>query len=86
MSVFGDQRGKEVAIAGLKAKAKYIRSQLGKRMRLRLTPQLRFIEDDSIERGCRVCRTIAIFGYIALFTFVYISEKGSISEPTIKSI
>lgn len=54
VSVFGDKRGKEVAIAGLKAKAKYIRSQLGRRMRLRLTPELRFIEDDSIERGCRV--------------------------------
>ncbi|KAF3324736.1 hypothetical protein FCM35_KLT10893 [Carex littledalei] len=54
VTVFGDKRGKEVAIAGLKAKAKYIRSRLGKRMKLRLTPQLRFIEDDSIDRGCEV--------------------------------
>ncbi|KAJ4804142.1 Ribosome-binding factor A [Rhynchospora pubera] len=54
VSVFGDKRGKEVAIEGLKSKAKYIRSQLGKRMRLRITPLLRFIEDDSIERGCGV--------------------------------
>lgn len=54
ISVFGDERGREVAIAGLKSKAKYIRSELGKRMKLRLTPELRFIEDDSIERGSRV--------------------------------
>ncbi|XP_019154754.1 PREDICTED: probable ribosome-binding factor A, chloroplastic isoform X2 [Ipomoea nil] len=54
VSVFGDKRGKEVAIAGLKSKAKYVRSELGKRMKLRLTPEIRFIEDLSIERGSRV--------------------------------
>nr|GMC84532.1 probable ribosome-binding factor A, chloroplastic [Ipomoea batatas] len=57
VSVFGDQRGKEVAIAGLKSKAKYVRSELGKRMKLRLTPEIRFIEDLSIERGSRVSST-----------------------------
>lgn len=54
MSVFGDERGKEVAIAGLKSKVKYVRSELGRRMKLRLTPEIRFIEDDSLERGSRV--------------------------------
>ncbi|CAJ1973017.1 unnamed protein product [Sphenostylis stenocarpa] len=54
VSVFGDERGKEVAIAGLKSKAKYVRSVLGKRMKLRLTPEIRFIEDDSFEKGSRV--------------------------------
>lgn len=54
VSVFGDERGKDVAIAGLKSKAKYVRSVLGKRMKLRLTPEIRFIEDESFERGSRV--------------------------------
>ncbi|CAA3010611.1 probable ribosome-binding factor A, chloroplastic [Olea europaea subsp. europaea] len=54
VSVFGDERGKEVALAGLKSKAKYVRSKLGKRMKLRLTPEIRFIEDESLERGSRV--------------------------------
>ncbi|KAL2512405.1 putative ribosome-binding factor A [Abeliophyllum distichum] len=54
VSVFGDERGKEVALAGLKSKAKYVRSELGKRMKLRLTPEIRFIEDESLERGSRV--------------------------------
>ncbi|CAA3013251.1 probable ribosome-binding factor A, chloroplastic [Olea europaea subsp. europaea] len=53
VSVFGDERGKEVAMAGLKSKAKYVRSMLGKRMKLRLTPEIRFIEDESLERGSR---------------------------------
>lgn len=54
VSVFGDERGKKVAIAGLKAKTKYVRSQIGKRMKLRLTPEIRFIEDESMERGSRI--------------------------------
>lgn len=54
VSVFGDERGKEVAIAGLKSKAKYVRSELGRRIKLRLTPEIRFIEDESLERGSRV--------------------------------
>ena len=31
-----------------------IRYEVGKRIRLRLTPELRFIQDNSIERGSRV--------------------------------
>lgn len=54
VSVFGDERGKEVALAGLKSKAKYVRAELGRRMKLRLTPEIRFIEDESLERGSRV--------------------------------
>ncbi|KAK1297440.1 hypothetical protein QJS10_CPB15g00542 [Acorus calamus] len=54
VSVFGDERGREVAIAGLKSKVKYVRSELGRRMKLRLTPEIRFIEDESLERGSRV--------------------------------
>ncbi|CAK9159543.1 unnamed protein product [Ilex paraguariensis] len=54
VSVFGDERGKEVALSGLKSKAKYVRTELGRRMKLRLTPEIRFIEDESLERGSRV--------------------------------
>lgn len=61
VSVFGDERGKKVAVAGLKSKVKYIRSALARRMKLRLTPEIRFIEDDSIERGSRVTLVIWFF-------------------------
>lgn len=67
VSVFGDERGKEVAIAGLKSKAKYVRGELGKRMKLRLTPEIRFIEDESFERGSRVrfiIQTLSIWLYM----------------------
>lgn len=54
VSIFGDERGRDVALSGLKSKAKYVRGQLGKRMKLRLTPEIRFLEDESLERGSRV--------------------------------
>ncbi|WVZ01725.1 hypothetical protein V8G54_022531, partial [Vigna mungo] len=66
VSVFGDDRGKEVAIAGLKSKAKYVRSELGKCMKLRLTLEIRFIEDDSFEKGSRVCVLTYVFVIIQL--------------------
>lgn len=72
VSVFGDERGKEVALAGLKSKAKYVRGELGKRMKLRLTPEIRFIEDESLERGSRVRLVLLYF----IDMIIYISITG----------
>lgn len=69
VSVFGDERGKEVALAGLKAKAKYVRSELGRRMKLRLTPEIRFLEDESLERGSRVRFEVDFFTPLHWFFF-----------------
>ncbi|XP_065865298.1 probable ribosome-binding factor A, chloroplastic [Euphorbia lathyris] len=77
VSVFGDDRGKDVAIAGLKAKAKYVRSELGRRMKLRLTPEIRFIEDESLERGSRV---IAILDKIKAEKEDEVYEDDDLSE------
>jgi ribosome-binding factor A len=41
-------------LEGLKSKAKYVRMGLGKRMSLRMTPEVRFVKDESLERGSRV--------------------------------
>ncbi|KAK9987918.1 hypothetical protein SO802_028157 [Lithocarpus litseifolius] len=73
ISVFGDERGKGLAIAGLKSKAKYVRSELGRRMKLRLTPEIRFLEDESLERGSRV---IAILDRIKNEKEPQASEEG----------
>jgi hypothetical protein len=82
VSVFGDERGKEVAMAGLKAKAKYVRSQLGRRMKLRLTPEIRFIEDESFERGSRVRIMIlgaCCYGY-TLYVFIQLQFESLCSS------
>eukprot|EP00245_Coleochaete_scutata_P006839 TRINITY_DN21633_c0_g1_i1.p1 TRINITY_DN21633_c0_g1~~TRINITY_DN21633_c0_g1_i1.p1 ORF type:complete len:242 (-),score=50.01 TRINITY_DN21633_c0_g1_i1:152-877(-) len=54
ISVFGDERGQEMVMEGLKARQGYVRTLLGKRMRLRATPKLFFIRDDSLETSSRV--------------------------------
>eukprot|EP00850_Spirogloea_muscicola_P015057 SM000112S23999 [mRNA] locus=s112:449812:450817:+ [translate_table: standard] len=54
VSVYADERGQDIAMEGLRAKAGYVRTGLGRRMRLRMTPEVRFIKDDSLERGARV--------------------------------
>lgn len=69
MSIFGDDRGREVALSGLKAKAKYVRGQLGRRMKLRITPEIRFIEDESLERGSRVRIQICLVMFIRVICF-----------------
>ncbi|KAF2301951.1 hypothetical protein GH714_030669 [Hevea brasiliensis] len=79
VSVFGDDRGKEVAIAGLKSKAKYVRSELGRRMKLRLSPEIRFIEDESLERGSRV---IAILDRIKASKENVLDEDDEFSESS----
>ncbi|MFC4387443.1 30S ribosome-binding factor RbfA [Gracilibacillus marinus] len=54
ISVLGDDKKRQDTLIGL-AKAKgFIRSEIGKRIRLRKTPELSFDLDDAIERGNRI--------------------------------
>lgn len=53
-SVFGSEEQKKKSIDTINASVSKIRYEVGRRIRLRLTPELRFILDDSIERGSRV--------------------------------
>ena len=48
---FGDGKRNEVAIFGSKSKVEYIRSELGRHMKLRLTQEICFIEEESLKRG-----------------------------------
>jgi len=54
VSILGDERGKANAKKGLKRMETYVRRKIGSRMSLRLTPEIRFIYDDSFERGQKV--------------------------------
>ena len=53
----GIEAAKE-AVAGLKNAAGYIRREVGQRLRLRKTPELRFIADDSIEHGMSIAKML----------------------------
>jgi ribosome-binding factor A len=47
-----------MASEGLKRAAGFLRSQLARRVKLHATPELRFVYDESIERGDRLSRLI----------------------------
>ncbi len=53
----GIEAAKEAA-AGLKNAAGYIRREVGQRLRLRKTPELRFVADDSIEHGMSIAKML----------------------------
>lgn len=57
-SVFASDKDKELTIKAIEDNTSKIRYEVGKRVRLRLTPELRFIPDDSLERGSNVTELI----------------------------
>lgn len=57
-SIFGDEKQKEKTIEAMTQNTPKIRYAIGKRVRLRLTPELRFIYDDSFERASKVSELI----------------------------
>lgn len=48
----------KLAVKGLTCATGFIRREVGKRLRLRKTPELKFIADDSIEKGMDIARTL----------------------------
>lgn len=45
-------------LEGLKRSAGFLRAQLGRRVRIHTTPELRFVHDTSVERGVGLSRLI----------------------------
>ncbi|MFD0711317.1 30S ribosome-binding factor RbfA [Paenibacillus sp. GCM10027626] len=54
LSVLGNDEQKEATLKALASGSGFIRSELGKRIRLRHTPELQFKFDSSIEYGSRI--------------------------------
>lgn len=48
----------KAAKAGLERATGFLRTQLGKRIKLWMTPELKFVYDESVERGDRLSRLI----------------------------
>ena len=56
-TIFEKEKLAETA-TGLKRSAGFLRSQLARRIKLYTTPELRFVYDESVERGDRLSRLI----------------------------
>ena len=58
ISVLGDEKAQEDTLAGLESAEGYIRGQLARIIKLRNTPQLQFIMDQSIAYGVNMSKRI----------------------------
>jgi len=54
VSLFGSEAERDASWKGLERARSFIRLELGKRIRLRKTPEIVFRLDDSLERGARI--------------------------------
>jgi ribosome-binding factor A len=58
VSIYGSDEARAETMEGLRSATGFVRSELGKRVRLRRTPEIMFMEDRGIERGSRVLSLI----------------------------
>jgi ribosome-binding factor A len=57
-SIYGDEDTIRECKAGLDSAAGFLKGELGRRMKLRVVPSLRFLHDDTQQRGDRVAELI----------------------------
>lgn len=58
VSVMGTAAEREATLAALEASHGYLQAHVGEELRMKRTPRLEFVHDDSIERGMRVSELI----------------------------
>lgn len=59
ISVMGDDQAKKESMKGLQSANGFLRSELAQILRLRYTPELHFVLDESIEHGTRIAKLLA---------------------------
>lgn len=57
-SVYGDEEQKKDTLEGLQKATGFVRREIGKRIKLRHTPEIEFIIDSSIEHGARISKLL----------------------------
>ena len=58
VSIYGSEEARTETMEGLRASQGFVRRTLGKRVRLRRSPDIHFIEDRSLEEGDRMIHLI----------------------------
>jgi len=59
VSVYGDEEQKKQTLEALDRATGFIRREIGRRIKLRLVPEIVFKYDESIERGDRIARLLS---------------------------
>lgn len=58
VSIYGSAAAQEATMAGLLDRTSFVRQELGRRIRLRYTPEIAFVQDISLERGAKVTQLL----------------------------
>lgn len=58
LTILGNPEEQKESLAGLNSAKGFIRSELGKRIRMKFTPQIEFEIDQSIKEGIRISKLI----------------------------
>ena len=74
VSVYGSEEERRQALEGLKAATPYVKGELGRRLKLRRTPEVVFQDDRSLERGS------AVLGLLSELEQKRLRQQGD--EPT----
>jgi ribosome-binding factor A len=57
-TAYGEEKERAGTRAALRSATKHLRHELGSQVRLKVTPEIEFVEDDTVERGERIDRII----------------------------
>ncbi len=71
-SLYGSEKERKSSLIGLRNSAGWIRRELGRRLRLRLTPEVRFFEDTTLDE---------VFHLEEVFKDLKDSEEQEANEP-----
>lgn len=59
VSILGGEEKKRESMNGLRSATNFIRGKLGHMLEMRVVPEIRFVRDDSLEKGSRVLSIIS---------------------------
>ncbi|MEE8638752.1 MAG: 30S ribosome-binding factor RbfA [Candidatus Margulisiibacteriota bacterium] len=59
VSILGNDEKKKECMSGLDSATRFIRGKLGHMLEMRLVPEIKFVHDDSLEKGSRVLGIIS---------------------------
>jgi ribosome-binding factor A len=82
VSIYGSEEVRAQTMEGLKSVTGYVRSELGKRVRLRRTPTVLFVEDTSFDRATSV---LSLINQLSLKRGESEDLDAEDSEPTTES-
>ena len=79
VSVYGSEEERRQALEGLKAATPYVKGELGRRLKLRRTPEVVFQDDRSLERGS------AVLGLLSELEQKRLRQQGDDPTPQVSA-